>query len=265
MANSPAFWPLTLASQRFGTTTYSRWPTLIDYGRFLESEHITNHRGNILRPIPPAKKAGPWHSDYEASIYLRGELAVYADSWHDFFQILAWATFPQAKRALNTAHYAALEQRMTSNDPARRGPVEDALTLFDENGALILCEDDTLLDHIRHLQWKTLFWKRRAELADKLRCIVFGHGLYEKALNPYVGMCAHAILLHCDPSVLSGSQKHLLDYADRRLAAHLAGGVASPRALYPFPLLGLPQWFDNNAEEFYDNTDYFRSLRQRGY
>lgn len=262
---SPVFGPLIPACERFQVDHYPAWPAVADYARFLQTEHNTNQSGQLLRPVTPPPKAGRSNigeTGYEASIYLRGELAVYPTTWHDFFQILVWATFPRTKRALNAAHFAATAQRMKSSDAARRGFRENALTLFDENGAVILCSDPSLLEAIRLFRWKHLFWERRAELRKRLRCIVFGHALYEKALNPYVGMCAHGILLHCEQSVLDGRDEERLEHVDQRLAARVTEGIASPRHLSPFPLLGLPGWFDNDAESFYDNAAYFRSQRR---
>jgi hypothetical protein len=34
--------------------------------------------------------------------------------------------------------------------------------------------------------------------------------------------------------------------------------------LYPLPLLGVPNWYDENKEKgFYENTSYFRPKRRR--
>lgn len=251
---------LRLQIERFPT-----WPTRAELGEFLTREHIVNARGNTLRPVEPPAQPGHWQTSYEASIYLRGDLPVYDNSWHDFFQILVWATFPDAKRALNAVHYAALRARMESQDPGRRAPRENALTLFDENGAIVLASDPTLLDHIRRFEWKTLFWDRRRELSSKLRCIVFGHALYEKLLQPYVGLCAHATLMLCDESMLNQAAGQLIPQIDQRLAATVSDDqqITAPRDLAPFPVLGLPGWYDNDRADFYDNQNYFRQQRTR--
>ncbi len=57
------------------------------------------------------------------------------DNLHDFFNGLAWLHFPQAKRCLNELQAAEIDQRRRGRPP--RGPLRDALTLFDENGAVL--------------------------------------------------------------------------------------------------------------------------------
>ena len=56
------------------------------------------------------------------------------DNLHDFFNGLVWLAFPQAKRRLNQ-----LQAQTIAADgvQAVRGPLRDALTVFDENGALL--------------------------------------------------------------------------------------------------------------------------------
>lgn len=36
------------------------------------------------------------------------------------------------------------------------------------------------------------------------------------------------------------------------------GSLLSPASLNPFPLLGIPGWWENGAQAFYQNTEYFR-------
>jgi len=37
----------------------------------------------------------------------------------------------------------------------------------------------------------------------------------------------------------------------------------SPKSLHPLPVLGIPGWWNNQYEEFYNNTNYFRSKKLR--
>ena len=60
--------------------------------------------------------------------------------------------------------------------------------------------------------WKELFWHRRAELLAKMRFLAFGHALYEKALDPHLGMVAKTVF------VPPGDTRD----TDARLAAHFA-------------------------------------------
>jgi hypothetical protein len=53
---------------------------------------------------------------------------------HDFFNGLVWLRFPQAKAALNRLQAQEIAR---TGIAGRRGPVRDAITVFDENGALL--------------------------------------------------------------------------------------------------------------------------------
>ena len=56
------------------------------------------------------------------------------DNLHDFFNGLVWLRFPRAKRRLNELQAAEIAR---AGIGAARGPLRDALTLFDENGAVL--------------------------------------------------------------------------------------------------------------------------------
>ena len=115
-------------------------------------------------------------------------------------------------------------------------------------------------------QWHTLFWKKRSQLEQHLKCIVFGHAIYEKAINPYIGMTAHAVLLTVPDNQFNAPTETLLPYLDTLLVEKFSvnSNIHSPQDLSPFPLLGLPGWHPDNAREnFYDDTDYFRPGRKQ--
>jgi len=59
-----------------------------------------------------------------------------------------------------------------------RGPVRDALTLFDEN-AVLLQAPDALWDALQARDWPRLFVDARAQWAQA-RVVLFGHALLEK-------------------------------------------------------------------------------------
>jgi hypothetical protein len=69
----------------------------------------------------------PFGEAYEAHIFRTGEVPT-RDNLHDFFNGLAWLHFPQAKRRLNELQAGEIDKRGIG---AHRGPLRDALTLFD--------------------------------------------------------------------------------------------------------------------------------------
>ena len=79
------------------------------------------------------------------------------DNLHDFFNGLVWLQFPEAKRRLNQLQAQAIA---ADGVQAVRGPLRDALTVFDENGA-VLCAPPPLWDALRARDWHRLFVELR--------------------------------------------------------------------------------------------------------
>ena len=102
-------------------------------------------------------------------------------------------------------------------------------------------------------EWKELFWRRRAELAARARFFAFGHALYEKAVEPYLGIVAKTVFV---PFAADAGA------ADRLLARHFSdrANFPRPKAMAPMPVLGVPGWHpDTSREAFYDDPSHFRS------
>ncbi len=238
------------------------WPSLADYQALFDGLPAPPRSGSGA-PLRVVAQQATSAAGYETRIFARGELPTRSENWHDCFNVLAWASFPRAKSALNARHHAALAQA-----PARgRSPEQDALTQFDESGVVVMASNRALLELIRSFSWKALFWQRRAQLATSLACYLFGHGLMEKALRPYVGLTGKAILFAVDPAFFQEPLPARLREVDARLAAWLADGshLQTPRDLAPLPLLGLPGFSAlGEAEAFYDRVDYFRPGRRAG-
>ena len=205
-----------------------------------------------MRFVAPREHSDSERRHYELRIADTGEVETRAHSWHDLFNALAWITFPRAKAAINAQHAAILEERGEA-EARRRGPERDALTLFDEGGVIVACADASLTRLIVDFEWKELFWRRRAELEAKARFFAFGHALYEKALEPFVGIVAKTIFVDYAADARQ---------ADRLAAAHFADRARfpSPKAMAPMPVLGVPGWHPDSAHEaFYDDTSHFRA------
>jgi hypothetical protein len=225
----------------------------------LSCERVTTAAGIPLR-LAADRASGP----YELCVHERGEMHFRERDWHDFFNVLAWLTYPQAKAALNDAQSAALKDRPRASDgQSQRGRRRDALTLFDENGAIVVASDPTLLEDLQCFRWKRLFVERRGDVNAAMGVFVFGHALLAKALSPYIGMTAHSMLFTVDPDFLAQD----VDARIRALDAQIAEAIttlAAPAMLSPLPVLGVPGWWrDNEDPRFYDNAGYFRSSRDK--
>ena len=215
---------------------------------------VTTSRGKPLRFVLPGEHTDSGRRYYELHIAETGEVQTRPRNWHDLFNALAWITFPRAKAAINAQHAAILGERGDA-EARRRGPERDALTLFDEGGVIVATDDASLTRHIVEFEWKTLFWRRREDLARRARFYAFGHALHEQALEPYIGMIAKTVFIPFAPDVAT---------ADELLARHFSARENFPRAkaLPPMPVLGVPGWDPRNAEEsFYDDPSHFRSKR----
>lgn len=263
---SPIYTPLLSWAEKF--SQFERWPGLDDYQNLLEknSQPILTKNGLPLKIVRQEGKPGHFTEHYAPRIFLSGEIQTRTENWHDFFQFLTWFMFPKTKAEINAIHIPAAQERIeTKNDPGRRSPIENMLSLFDEGGAVILSSDETLLTLIREFKWKDLFWQRRQQLETDLKLVTFGHALYEKGLAPYVGMTANCILFHVPGDILQLPVLMQLDWIDTRLSELFNQGklYQKPKDLSPFPLLGLPGWdINNEVESYYDNENYFRSGRK---
>ncbi len=235
-----------------------------------QSSAITSGPG----PGPSASAGVAVTPGYEARIFDTGEVPTRIDGpgeRHDLYNAIVWLTFPRAKARLNALQ--ADRQRSSPDrdateavlgghapDPVRsqRGPLRDAATLFDENAALWIGMDASLEAALRAFDWRELFVRRRAQLGDAVRLMVFGHALLEKLESPYKGITAHAWPLRVATDASSAE-------IDQALSLALDADTLSTRALCPLPVMGFPGWCAANAEpHFYDDPAVFRSGRRGG-
>ena len=124
-------------------------------------------------------------TEYHRHIVDFAEVPMVDESRHDLLNALVWLTFPRIKTALMKRHCMAVKSRNPS-EPNRRTREEDALSHFDESGLIVVSCDLSMLRAIQDLSWKELFWERRTQFLETTRVFVFGHGLAEKLLHPFV-------------------------------------------------------------------------------
>lgn len=235
------------------------WPALSQLQEIIAHAGICTASGLPLQLVPPAAVAS---ASYEQRLYAKGELEFRERNWHDLFNVLVWLTFPQAKAALNARHHSALPAGKSGG----RGPVRDALTLFDESGVIVLSADVELLGMIREFRWKPLFWERRTEVIAGMAFLPFGHALCEKALAPYKGITGRGWLLEVERNFFALPAAERLQAIDHRLAQLIADpeNLQHNHELAPLPVLGVPGWCaDNEQPAYYDDRDHFRPGRMR--
>jgi DUF3025 family protein len=256
---SPVFAPLAPLLARLPG---DRFPGVADLNALLHAGAASGG-GAPLRFVLPGPPSRAFEAQYEMRVFERGEVPTRPGDWHDLFNALVWITFPETKAGINRRHCAEMRAR---RGEARRGTARDVLTLFDEGGLLIACGDPALAALLRGHEWKRLFWERRADVARRMRFFVFGHAIHEKALEPYQGVTAKALIVDVGEDFFSETPERQLARMDARAAAYFADpqALVSTKTLPPLPILGIPGWDpQNGCAGYYDDTAQFRPARFR--
>lgn len=138
----------------------------------------TSHRKKRKEPIDLG-------SLYDVRISEHHELPTRENDWHDFFNVLAFAAFPRAKRALHARQARLLRARIAEGSrklPGARTREQDALTLLDEGGVLVAADPVAYaaLSHCDDDMTDTLITCVREQRA---RLVPFGHALFEHLIE----------------------------------------------------------------------------------
>jgi hypothetical protein len=228
-----------------------QWPALADLNaRLLPLQHRTTGRalafvaqGNPSESLP-----------YESRIFERGEIATRTNNWHDLLNALIWRKYPAIKSALNLRQ----AETIAMIGAKRRTREQDALTQFDEAGAVLVIRDRRLLALWDAHDWPGLFLREREAWRDgRIALTVFGHALLEHALHPGILLVAKALVLFSDEPVAP-------PVVEQRIADAIVGRqyVDDPQRLRPLPLSGIPGWHGATQDDrFYAETACFRPLR----
>jgi hypothetical protein len=185
---------------------------------------------------------------YEQFIFESGTVPT-RDNLHDFFNGLCWLRFPLTKAKLNQLQAAEIA---TAGVAPLRGPVRDALTVFDENAAF-LSAPQPLWDALEDRDWQRLFVGLRP-LWQQARLVLFGHALLEKLVYPRKPITAH--IYRAQPAMNS------IANLDAWVAADLSADKLAAKPFLPLPVLGVPGWWPENENfSFYDDSFVFRPRR----
>ena len=184
---------------------------------------------------------------YEAFIYSHKRVPT-RDNLHDFFNGLCWLRFPKTKSRLN---FLQAQEITSQGVGATRGPLRDALTLFDEN-VLLLQSSDALWQALQDRDWIKLFVQLRDEW-QSAHVVTFGHALLEKLVTPYKSITAHVYRIASD--IDAQNDQALDDW----LASNLQPNFLATKPFLPLPVLGIPGWWPENEDaSFYADTQVFR-------
>lgn len=190
----------------------------------------------------------PTGEPYERHIFQTGTVPT-RDNLHDFFNGLAWHHFPQTKTRLNQLQAAAIAQQ--GIQPVR-GPLRDALTVFDENAAVFIAPP-ALWQALEARDWWLLFVEMRPLWADA-QLVLFGHALLEKLVYARKPVVAH---IYCAQAAINSVAN-----LDAVIAADLCANRLATKPFIAMPVLGVPGWWAPNTDfSFYDDPSVFRPRR----
>jgi hypothetical protein len=223
---------------------------------------LRNHRGLPIRFVPQAGL--PPGVAYEAFISNTGQVPT-RENLHDFFNALIWLTFPRIKARLNALQAAeiakaSIEPGNLSSQASTRGKIRDAATIFDENAALLITRNSTLVEALRNHEWASVFLTRREAFLRDCEVRLFGHALLEKLVSPYKAITAHAWIIETDDGFFDMGRTEKQTWIDKLVAGELANGIATS-AFTPLPVLGLPGWWGDQDEKYYGDASVFRPKR----
>ena len=214
------------------------------------AEALNQTRSEIGPEVPVrfvSQAALPDGEAYEAFIARTHQVPT-RDNLHDLLNGACWMRFPAVKQRLN---FLQGEQIARMGVGATRGPLRDALTLFDENAALWAAPPE-LTRALAERDWQALFVTHR-QLWAQSHLVLFGHALLEKLVHPYKSITAHVWLMPAD-----------LPTTDAALDAHLALALSPdtlvPKPFLPLPVMGVPGWTpDNQHPDYYADRQVFRN------
>lgn len=258
MQRHPVRLPLSASALETPINWTAKW--LAPYSALREPIAASLHSGqpvaevlNTLKTMGSSLKSSvqfvpastlPSGESYESFIHRTGTVPT-RNNLHDLFNGIVWRRFPRAKKRLNELQAAEIT---TQGVRHVRGALRDALTLFDENAALLQAPV-ALVDSLKHRDWRALFITHRQLWADA-HLTLFGHALMEKLVAPRKGITAHVWLLPPGMDV----EEVLLD--------SLSCGSLTQKPFHPLPVLGVPGWWPGNDEpEFYEDLSVFRPPR----
>lgn len=202
--------------------------------------------------------------NYEQRIQRSGEISTRPGNFHDLFNAFVWSRYPKIKAAMNAAHC----RELTVNPGSKRSKCQDALTLFDECGLVIVSSNHKMLEQLAQHDWDHVFQENPADWDSGHSIFIVGHALLEKYLRPYKAITAQALLIRHVDRAASMEREAMIILLDRVLANTINKGniLNTTHSLSALPLAGIPGWWPVEEQVdrgFYSDRDVFRPLGSR--
>ncbi len=211
---------------------------------------VSNALNNALKvPVRFVAQATlPAGHAYEQFIFQSGQVPT-RNNLHDFLNGICWIHFPQTKTRLNQLQAVEID---TAGVGQVRGVVRDALTVFDENAALLKAPD-ALWNALVAKDWHALFVTNRP-LWQEASLVLFGHALMEKLAKPRKAITAHVYRVNPSSDALCD--------LDAWMARDLNATKLATKPFAHLPVLGVPGWWAANEDPtFYADAAVFRAPR----
>lgn len=218
------------------------------------------------------QNALPEGEAYEHFIGTTGNIPT-RDNLHDLFNGSIWLTFPKTKALFNHYHMREIAAQGVGES---RGRVRDTITIFDENGAVLVTSDKRIGEALIAFDWQDSLVTPRAKWDNpkqinreaQAAVYIFGHALLEQLVQPRKPLCAHSIVIPVTQDFFALSLSERMPYLDNKLAERmdelLLQESVTPRQLAPLPILGVPHfWSENEHISFYEDRYVFRSGRRQ--
>lgn len=219
-----------------------------------------------------SQNALPEGDAYESFIAKTGNIPT-RDNLHDLFNGSIWLTFPKTKALLNYHHMLEIAAQGIGE---RRGRVRDTITIFDENGAILVTSDRGIGEGLKAFDWQASLVTSRAQWDNPTQVnrhaqaavYIFGHALIEQLIQPRKPLCAHSLVIYVTQDFfvlpLSKRMAYLDDALAQQMNEVLCQDGVTPRHLSPLPILGVPHFCSENEHtHFYDDPYVFRSGRRQ--
>ncbi len=182
------------------------------------------------------------------------------DVSHDWYNGQVWLAFPKVKQLINVRHIEdAHGFQETSRGPSANGRsrLRDALTLFDESGALFLTTKWSMCKALLAHDWRTLLCEQRERWPDRAKVLLVGHGLLDSMDMPHKGLCAKVVPVQVPSLDMRPSEL-------QRLMLLVVEQLRGPGNLSPLPVMGIPGWFsESEAPGFYQDSAVYRAKPTR--
>lgn len=226
--------------------------TIANLNRLATLRNIQNQADVPIQFVAQDGKCG--QRAYEWQIFATGKIPTRTDNLHDLYNACIWLSYPKIKAALNAVHVGEPKADI-------RSKAGDAATIFDESGAILIGPHPELAKQVEQHHWHEAFVNQR-DLWQTSHILIVGHAVLEKLHRPYPGIIAKVIYqpwLGLDPENLDTPPAPLDEQVANRW---LAKEFTTPSALFPVPVLGIPNATPlNNNPHFYENSDVFRPKR----